>query len=123
MKELRQDLEEDARPAPIPLEDSALLKVYYSGQRPPSPVGGHLDVLGSRSLPDGSARVLFECNSSSLRFEIIVPKGTRRDREKVREQIEEGLDPHCPRCRPDRVMVRAGKELQCPCGASFGKAP
>ena len=123
MKELREDPEGGTRPAPILLEDSALLKTYYAGQRLPSPVGGHLDVLGSRALPDGSARILLECNSSSLRFEIIVPKGTRRDREKVREQIQEGSDPQCPRCRPQRLMVRAGDALQCPCGASFGKAP
>ena len=123
MKDLRETPEGGTRPAPILLEDNATLKAYYAGQRLTSPVGGHLDVLGSRALPDGSARVLLECNSSSLRFEIIIPKGTRRDREKVREQIKEGSDPRCPRCRPQRPMVRVGSELHCPCGASFGKAP
>jgi len=123
MRELRQDPEGEARPAPILLDDNALLKAYYAGQRLPSPVGGHLDLLGSRALPDGSARVLFECNSSSLRFELIVPKGTRRDREKVREQIKAGLEPRCPRCASVRLLVRAGSDLQCPCGAGYGKAP
>ena len=123
MRELRRDREAAGRSEPILLEDRALLKVYYSGQRLPSPVGGHLDVLGSRTLPDGSAELLLECNTSSLRFRLRVPKGTRRDREKVREQIDKGDDPRCPRCRPDKPLVRAGVELHCPCGASYGKAP
>ena len=123
MRELRPDPERGSRPAPIPLEDRAMLKLYYAGQRLPSPVGGHLDQLGSRSMPDGTARVLFECNSSSLRFELVLPKGTRRDREKVRDQLKDGRDPICPRCRPDRSLVRAGNTFHCPCGVDFGKAP
>ncbi len=123
MPEPREDPGRGTRPEPIPLEDASLLKRYYAGQRLPSPVGGTLELLGSRALPDGSARLLFECNSSSLRFELTVPKGTRRDREKVRDQIKEGLDPTCPRCGPTRGLIRAGGDLHCPCGALFGKAP
>ena len=123
MREPREEPGAGASPEPIPLDDPKLLKQYYAGQRLPSPVDGYLDLLGSRSLPDGSARLLFECNSSSLRFVLVVPKGTRRDREKVRDQIKEGTDPHCPRCGPARPLNRAGGDLQCPCGAVCGKAP
>ncbi len=123
MRDPREDPPGGTQADPIPLDDASLLKAYYAGQRLPSPVGGFLDLLGSRALPDGSARLLFECNSSSLRYLLTVPKGTRRDREKVREQMKSGLDPHCPRCGPARTLIRAAGDLQCPCGALFGKAP
>ena len=107
----------------IPLKaDKALLKRYYSGQRLESPMGGFLELLGSQSQDNGSSRLLFECSTSSLRFELIVPKGSRGDREKVKKQFEAGEELLCPRCDNRKPMLRNGADLACQCGASFGRA-
>lgn len=118
--------DEEAEPTarPIRLKNSkALLKEYYAGRRLESPMGGFLELLGSQDQEDGSGLLLFECSTSSLRFELPVPKGTRRDREKVKEQAEASEELRCPRCEPRRPLHRNGADLACPCGASFGRAP
>jgi len=108
----------------IPLKaNKALLKQYYAGARLDSPMGGFLEPLGSQPLEDGSARLLFECSTSSLRFELLLPKGSRKDRELVKEQVEGKVEPTCPRCTDRRPLHRIGNQLHCPCGVSFGRVP
>ena len=99
-----------------------LLQQYYSGQQVESPNGGFLMLLGIRSNGDGSATGIFECNVSSLRYELVIPKATRTERKKVREILDDGGDPHCPRHGPSRRLVRAGKDLVCPdCGVAYAR--
>ncbi|MDX1646626.1 MAG: hypothetical protein R3304_05745 [Longimicrobiales bacterium] len=99
-----------------------LLQQYYAGQQVESPNGGFLMLLGIRSNEDGSATAIFECNASSLRYELTVPKATRSERKKVRDVVKEGGDPNCPRHGPGTRLVRAGKDLVCPdCGIAYAK--
>ena len=86
-------------------------------------MGGTLHKLRVRSEPDGSGTVLFECSASSLRYELRIPKATRRDREKVKERQSEGYDPFCPRCvEPPEKLLRSGIYLICPhCGVRYGR--
>lgn len=103
--------------------EKQLLQQYYAGQQVESPNGGFLMLLGIRSNEDGSATGIFECNVSSLRYEIVIPKATRTERKKVRDVVKDGGDPHCPRHGPGRRLVRAGQDLVCPeCGIAYGKA-
>ncbi len=103
--------------------EKQLLQQYYAGQRVPSPNGGFLMLLGIRGNEDGSATAIFECNVSSLRYEIAIPKATRTERRKVRDTLDEGGDAHCPRHGPGRRLVRAGKDLVCPeCGIAYARA-
>ncbi|MEX0837303.1 MAG: hypothetical protein WD101_03150 [Gemmatimonadota bacterium] len=100
----------------------SLLKQYYAGQRMESPADGFLILLRVRALDDGSAVALLECSASSLRYELPIPKATRTEKKKVKEQIEEGRDPDCPRHGPGQMLTRAGKELVCSaCVVSYGK--
>jgi len=103
--------------------EKKLLQQYYAGQQVESPNGGFLMLLGIRSNEDGSATAIFECNVSSLRYEMVIPKATRTERKKARDVIKEGGDPHCPRHGPGRRLVRAGSDLVCPeCGIAYAKA-
>lgn len=100
-----------------------LLQQYYAGQQVESPNGGFLMLLGIRGNDDGSATAIFECNVSSLRYEIDIPKATRTERRKVRETLKKGGDAHCPRHGPGSRLVRAGKDLICAeCGVAYAKA-
>ena len=88
-------------------------------------VGGRAVVLfdsGIRSGEDGSAMAIFECNVSSLRYEVIIPKATGTERKKVGDVLKKGGDAHCPRHGPGRRLVRAGKDLVCPeCGVAYAR--
>lgn len=112
-----------ASPEGIPLDGKEYLKRYYASQRMESPMGGILHELRVRPDPDGSGTVLFECSDSSLRYELHIPKATRRDKEKVREQQDEGRDPVCPRhADPLEKLLRSGDHLICPrCGVRYGR--
>jgi hypothetical protein len=111
-----------ANPIDLP-KDKSLLKTYYRGRRLESPLGGLLDVLGVREGSDGTGRVLMECNTSSLRFTLIVPKATRTERSKVKAILDAGGDPHCPRHGSLERLTRTGKDWVCPlCGVSYAKA-
>jgi hypothetical protein len=100
-----------------------LLKAHYSGQRMESPNGGYLMLLGIRSLEGGTAVAIFECSASSLRYEVEIPKATRTERKKVREVLDAGDDPQCPRHGPGTRLVRAGKDLVCTaCGIAYARA-
>lgn len=107
----------------IPLDGKDYLKAYYANLRLESPMGGILHELRVRPEADGSGTVLFECSDSSLRYELQIPKATRRDREKVREQQDDGRDPVCPRhVEPLEKLQRTGDTLVCPrCGVRYGK--
>ncbi|MFO8175903.1 MAG: hypothetical protein ACQET1_07815 [Gemmatimonadota bacterium] len=109
---------------PIQLpKDKKLLQKYYAGERLPSPMGGHLDVLGVREGEKGMGRVLLECNASSLRFVMEIPRATRAEKEKVKELVQQGGDPHCPRHGPYHPLSKSGKEWVCSlCAISYGKA-
>jgi hypothetical protein len=113
-------LESDRR-LTVPDEDS-LLSLYYAGGRLPSPSGGFLMVLGVRPEDEGSGSLLLECTSSSLRYQMIVPKATRSERKKVRAMIDEDSDPKCPR-HQGQLLVRIRHDLACPkCGVRYAKA-
>ncbi|MDT8341285.1 MAG: hypothetical protein RQ751_07210 [Longimicrobiales bacterium] len=107
----------------LPLKGKDYLKGYYAGLRLESPTGGILHPLRVRPDADGSGTVLFECSASSLRYELHIPRATRRDREKVREQQGVGQDPVCPRhVEPLEKLQRTGDHLVCPrCGVRYGK--
>jgi hypothetical protein len=102
--------------------DKQLLKQYYAGQRIESPNGGFLILLGVRGQGDGSAVAIFECSVSSLRYTVTIPKATRAERKLVKEVVDSGGDPDCPRHGPEYRLVRAGKDLVChECGIAYGK--
>ena len=108
-------------PLPVP-DPKKILKLYYAGLQMPSPEGGFLEVLRVRSEEDKSATVLFECNTSSLRYSMSIPAATRAEKKKVKDQQEEGLDPTCPRHGPGTRLSRVGSELVCSlCGVAYGK--
>jgi len=103
-------------------EEGTLLALYYDGARVPSPAGGFLMALGVRPEDDGSGSILLECNSSSLRYEMSVPKATRSERKRVRDMIAEGDDPKCPR-HQGQLLTRIRHDLACTkCGVRYAKA-
>lgn len=107
----------------LQLEDQKQLrKRYYQGQQMESPNGGNLIRLGVLPNDEGGAVVIFECSVSSLRYELPIPKATRTERRKVKEVLESGRDPDCPRHGQGHALVRAGKDLVCKaCGVAYGK--
>lgn len=113
--------ERTGQPIPVP-EPKKLQKLYYSGHQLPSPQGGFLEPLRVRPDANRSASVIFECNTSSLRYSLPIPAATRTERRKVKELQDEGTDPHCPRHGPGVRLARVGAELICPlCGVAFAK--
>jgi hypothetical protein len=107
-----------------PLENvKSLLKNFYAQQQLPSPNGGYLILLAIRIGEKGAAMAFFECSSSSLRYQMEIPKATRTERKKVRESMDSGEDPDCPRHGPGFRLVRAGKDLVCTsCMVAFARA-
>jgi hypothetical protein len=100
-----------------------LLKHFYVGQQLPSPNGGFLIPLGIRPGESGASIAFFECSASSLRYQLEIPKATRTERKKVKDELASGVDPDCPRHGPGVRLVRAGKDLVCNlCGVAFAKA-
>ena len=103
-------------------DEESLLRLYYDGGRLPSPSGGFLMVLGVQPKGEGSGSILLECTSSSLRYQMSVPKATRSERKKVRAMIDEGSDPKCPR-HEGQLLVRIRHDLACAsCGVRYAKA-
>jgi hypothetical protein len=109
---------------PIPLaRDKKLLRRYYAGERLRSPLGGYLDVLGIREAEKGQGQVLLECNASSLRFALMVPKATGAEVAAVKEALEAREEPVCPRHGSYQRLKKSGRKWVCPlCGVSFGKS-
>ena len=111
-----------ANPIALP-NDKKVLQRYYAGERLGSPMGGQLDVLGVREGEGGTGRVLLECNASSLRFVLVIPKATRTERSNVKEALEAGEDLFCPRHGLDQRLSKSGKDWVCSlCGVSYGKS-
>ena len=103
--------------------EKELLKAYYAGQRMESPNGGYLMLLGVRPTEGGGAVGIFECSAASLRYEVQIPKATRTERKKVRDLMDAGDDPDCPRHGRGQRLVRAGKDLVCTaCGVAYARA-
>jgi hypothetical protein len=104
-------------------DEKQLLKRYYAGQQIESPNGGFLMLLGVRSTDGGSATGIFECSVSSLRYEMVIPKATRTERKKVKESLDSGADPDCPRHGSGARLVRAGRDFVCSnCGIAYARA-
>ncbi|MBT8396195.1 MAG: hypothetical protein HKO65_00750 [Gemmatimonadetes bacterium] len=99
------------------------LEAYYAGKRLESPQGGHLDILGIREGSTGLGRVLMECNTSSLRFVLRIPKATKTEKADIKKLIEAGEDLFCPRHGDDQRLTKSGKNWICAlCGISYGKS-
>ena len=108
---------------PLPLDDEKqVLKQYYAGAQMDSPNGGFLMLLGLRTGEGGASVGLLECSVSSLRYEIGIPKATKTERKKVKDVLDAGDDPDCPRHGPGTRLVRAGKNLVCnSCGVAYAR--
>ena len=118
----RQEKEQEAAPLPLP-DPKRSLKAFLAGVRMASPVGGFLEVLRVQPSDDGSAKVILECSTSSIRFEMPIKKATRTERAKVKQSLSVGEDPNCPRHGEGHRLTRAGLSLYCgACGIPFGKA-
>ncbi|MEQ9400476.1 MAG: hypothetical protein RJQ04_15035 [Longimicrobiales bacterium] len=103
-------------------DDKPVLRAYYAGTRIPSPNGGFFIPLGIRPMDDGSALLFLEFSASSLRYWAVVPKVTRTERKKVRDLLNEGVDPDCPRHGDRQRLVRVGRDLVCPlCGVAYAR--
>ena len=99
-----------------------LLRLYYEGARLPSPPGGFLMVLRVQPEDDGSGSILLEGATSSLRYQLDVPKATRAERKRVRDGMQRGAEPECPR-HAGQLLVRMRNDLICPkCGVRYAKA-
>ncbi|MGI9626750.1 MAG: hypothetical protein ACR2QM_07940 [Longimicrobiales bacterium] len=104
-------------------EPKKMERLYCSGRQVPSPLGGFLVPLGVKAEDDGTATVLLECQTSSLRYQLPIRKATRTETSKVKAQVKEGLDPLCPRGDGDPSLVRRGADWYCPrCNIKFGRA-
>ena len=102
--------------------EKQLLKQYYAGQQIESPNGGFLMLLGIRQA-DKEATAIFECSATSMRYEVTIPKATRTERKKVKEILDAGDDPDCPRHGSGQRLVSAGKDLVCSaCGIPYARA-
>ena len=121
IKRVPRSDDQAGQPLPVP-DPKKIQKLYYAGLQLPSPEGGFLEVLRVRPEADHSATILFECNTSSLRYSLEIPAATRGDKKKVKDQQEDGVDPTCPRHGPGMRLNRVGIELVCtPCGVAYGK--
>lgn len=102
--------------------EKELLKRYYAGQQIESPNGGFLMLLGLRHDDDGVVAI-FECSATSMRYEVPIPRATRTERKKVKDVLDAGDDPDCPRHGTGVRLVRAGRDLVCrSCGIPYGRA-
>ena len=110
--------------AALPAKDEEELRqLYYAGAQIPSPMGGFLEVLHVQAEEDGSGTVIFECLTSSLRFRLPLKAATRTERKKVRDRIDAGMDPECPRHEGGRRLRRVGGDFLCSaCGVRYAKA-
>lgn len=112
-------------PQSLPLpEPRKQLRRYFAGERMKSPQGGLLEVVriqpGRGEREPG--RIIFECLTSSLRYELAVPPATKGERDEVIQVQSEGGEPTCPRHGAGVRLLRAGPLLTCPlCGVAFGR--
>ena len=109
---------------PIPLSRTKKnLEAYYAGKRLESPLGGQLDVLGIREGRTGLGEVLLECNTSSLRYILKIPKATKPEQAEVKKALAAGDDLFCPRHGSEERLTKSGKSWICAlCGVAYGKS-
>lgn len=107
----------------IPLkQQKELRKRYYRGAQLRSPVGGSLEPIRVRYGGADDGVVFFDCLASSLRFSLTIPRATRTERRKVREMLDEGEDPVCPRHGKGTLLIRNDRDLVCPrCGVRYAR--
>ena len=110
--------------AALPAKDEETLRqLYYAGAQLPSPMGGFLEVLHVQTEEDGSGIVIFECLSSSLRFRLPLKAATRTERKAVRDSMDAGMHPECPRHEEGRRLQRVGRNFICSaCGVRYARA-
>ncbi|MBI4539818.1 MAG: hypothetical protein HY704_09965 [Gemmatimonadetes bacterium] len=104
--------------------DRALLKRYYADQSLVCTVGcgGRLERVRVQRAGVEGGKALFECQSCSLRYELVVPKATRTERRKVKEALDDGREPECPRHGAGQRLGRIGRDLVCSlCGVAYGR--
>lgn len=107
----------------LPAERESL-KRYYAEQPLSCPLGcgGRLERVRVQRAGSDGGRVLFDCQSCSLRYEMEIPPATRTERRKTREALEQGGEPECPRHGARQRLGRAGRELVCSlCGVLYAK--
>jgi len=110
-----------ANPIPLP-KSKKLLEAYYAGKRLDSPLGGQLDVLGVREGKTGVGEVLLECNTSSLRYLLKIPKATKAEQAEAKKALAAGDELSCPRHGPEQRLVKSGKSWICSlCGVAYLK--
>ncbi|MGW8267826.1 MAG: hypothetical protein ACWGSQ_15780 [Longimicrobiales bacterium] len=86
-------------------------------------MGGQLDLLGVREGEGGTGRVLLECNVSSLRYVLTIPKATRTEKAKIKEAMDAGDELTCPRHGGYQRLTKSGKNWVCTlCGVTYGKS-
>jgi hypothetical protein len=119
----KESPQESPGPEAIRLENQEELRErYYEGAQVPSPMDGFLEPVRVRYGGAGDGTVLFDCLSSSLRFELTIPRATRTERRKVREMLDRGEDPVCPRHGRGTSLIRNDRDLVCPeCGVRFAR--
>lgn len=111
-----------ANPIPLP-KSKKTLQAYYAGERLGSPMGGQFDILGVREGDRGIGRVLLECNVSSLRYVLAIPKATTAEKAEVKAAVEEGDDLFCPRHGSRQRLSKSGKKWVCAqCGVPYGSS-
>ena len=76
-----------------------------------------------RYNPDRPHIVIFECLSSSLRFRLPLKAATRTERKTVRNRMDAGMDPECPRHEGGLRLQRVGPNYICSaCGVRYARA-
>lgn len=102
--------------------EGAVLREYYGGDGMPCPVqcGERADVVRVSTNEDGSGVLWVECASCAQRESYHISPPTTSERKKVREMVESGREPSCPRHDPPVALARVGRRLICPgCGVRY----
>ena len=79
---------------------------------------------GAISVVTGASSCIGRALSRELhRWGAIVYAASRTERKKVKDALDDGDDPDCPRHGPGTRLVRAGRDLVCmACGVAYAKA-
>jgi len=104
--------------------EPAFLKRYYARESLSCTLscGGRLEPVRVQMAGSEGGKALFECQSCSLRYEMEIPPATRTERRKVKEAIEDGKDPDCPRHGEGQRLLRVRSDLVCPlCGVAYAR--
>jgi len=109
---------------PLP-EPRKQLRRYYAGDMMPSPQGGGLleivRIQPGKGTREGG-RVIFECLTSTLRYELRIPAASKEEKDAVRAMQDAGQDPTCPRHGESVRLLRVGPNMSCTqCGVAYGR--